>query len=76
MEGWGWTDVHNPAACPADLAAEARVVRPGLPVLFTIGYARDATVHHGRLDTGLELPTMPFTYADLESRVRDVIDGH
>ena len=60
----------------AELAAEARVIRPGLPVLFTTGYARDAIVHHGRLDAGVELLTKPFTYADLAARVRDVIDGH
>ncbi|WP_375401785.1 PAS domain S-box protein [uncultured Sphingomonas sp.] len=59
----------------ADLAAEARVLRPGLPVLFTTGYARDAIVHQGRLDAGVELLTKPFTYADLAARVRDVIDG-
>ncbi|WP_375428535.1 PAS domain S-box protein [uncultured Sphingomonas sp.] len=59
----------------ADLAAEARVMLPALPVLFTTGYARDAIVHHGRLDAGVELLTKPFTYADLAARVRDVIDA-
>ncbi len=59
----------------ADLAAEARALRPGLPVLFTTGYARDAIVHHGRLDAGVELLTKPFTFADLAARVRDVIDA-
>ena len=59
----------------ADLAERARALRPGLPVLFTTGYARDAIVHHGRLDAGVELLTKPFTYADLAQRVRDVIDG-
>ena len=59
----------------ADLAEQARALRPGLRVLFTTGYARDAIVHHGRLDAGVELLTKPFTYADLAQRVRDVIDG-
>ena len=36
----------------ADMATERR---PGLKVLFTTGYARNAIVHHGRLDPGVEL---------------------
>jgi hypothetical protein len=30
-----------------------------LKVLFTTGYARNAIVHHGRLDPGVELITKP-----------------
>jgi hypothetical protein len=44
-------------------------------VLFTTGYARNAIVHHGRVDPGVALITKPFTYADLAARVRDVLDG-
>lgn len=58
-----------------ELAARARALRPGLKVLFTTGYARNAIVHHGRLDPGVELITKPFTYADLAVRVREVLDG-
>ena len=59
----------------ADLAAQARRLRPALKVLFTTGYARDAIVHHGRLDAGVELITKPFAYADLAARVRDILDA-
>ena len=45
------------------LADAARRLRPGLPVLFTTGYARNAIVHGGRLDPGLHLITKPFTAA-------------
>jgi PAS domain S-box-containing protein len=58
----------------ADVAAAARRLRPSLKVLFTTGYARDAIVHHGRLDAGVELVTKPFAYADLAARVRDLLD--
>ena len=59
----------------ADLAAKARALRPDLKVLFTTGYARDAIVHHGRLDSGVELITKPFAYAELAARVRDLLDA-
>ena len=56
------------------LADQARASRNDLKVLFTTGYARNAIVHHGRLDAGVELITKPFTYADLAAKVRDVLD--
>jgi hypothetical protein len=51
-----------------------QVFRPD-PVLFTTGYARNAIVHQGRLDAGVHLITKPFTYAELASRVRDLLDA-
>ena len=35
-------------------------MRPGLNVLYATGYARDAIVHEGRLDPGIELVAKPF----------------
>jgi CheY-like chemotaxis protein len=58
----------------AVLASQARAMRPQLKVLYTTGYARDAIVHDGRLDQGVELIAKPFTYDDLSSRVREVLD--
>jgi len=71
-----FTDVVLPGGMTgAVLADEARKLRPGLKVLFTTGYARNAIVHQGRLDRGVELITKPFSYADLAARVRDMLDG-
>jgi hypothetical protein len=42
------------------LADEAVRRRPGLKVLFTTGYTRNAIVHHGRLDPGVEMVGKPF----------------
>ncbi len=71
-----FTDVVLPSGMNgADVAAEARKLRPDLKVLFTTGYARNAIVHHGRLDAGVELITKPFSYADLAARIRDLLDG-
>jgi PAS domain S-box-containing protein len=58
----------------AEVARQAREMRPGLRVLFTTGYARDAIVHHGRLDRGVKLITKPFGSAELAAKVRDVLD--
>ncbi|HVI28164.1 PAS domain-containing protein [Hansschlegelia sp.] len=71
-----FTDVVLPGGMTgAVLAQRARALRPDLRVLFTSGYARDAIVHHGRLDPGVELITKPFTFTNLAARVRAVLDG-
>lgn len=71
-----FTDVVLPRGMTgAVLAAEAAQKRPDLKVLFTSGYARNAIVHHGRLDPGVQLLPKPFTYTDLAAKVRDMLDG-
>jgi signal transduction histidine kinase/ActR/RegA family two-component response regulator len=52
------------------LADEARRRRPDLRVLFTTGYTRDAIVHDGKLEGGLELLPKPFSSADLGRRIQ------
>jgi PAS domain S-box-containing protein len=70
-----FTDVVLPGGLTgAQMAAQAQALRPGLKVLFTTGYARNAIVHHGRLDSGVHLITKPYTYAELAAKVRDVLD--
>ncbi|HKP77909.1 MAG TPA: ATP-binding protein [Phenylobacterium sp.] len=70
-----FTDVVLPGGMTgAQVAAQARTLRPGLRVLFTTGYARNAIIHHGRLDRGVQLITKPFGSADLAAKVRDVLD--
>jgi PAS domain S-box-containing protein len=59
----------------AQVAAQARELRPDLKVLFTTGYARNAIIHQGRLDKGVQLITKPFSFSDLAAKVRDVLDG-
>ena len=44
-------------------------------MLFTTGYARNAIVHDGRLDPGVELITKPFSYARLAAKLRDLLDA-
>ena len=69
-----FTDVILPGRTGRVLAEEAAKVRPGLRVLFTTGYSRNAILHHGRLDAGVRLLQKPFTFEQLASRVREVLD--
>ncbi len=57
-----------------NLADQALRLRPHLKVLFTTGYTSNAIVHHGRLDAGVHLIGKPFTYAELATKVRHVLD--
>lgn len=70
-----FTDVVLPGQTGRVLADEALKIRPNLKVLFTTGYSRNAIVHQGRLDAGVNLLQKPFTFDQLASRVREVIDG-
>lgn len=71
-----FTDVVLPGGLSgAQVAARGRQIRPDVRVLFTTGYARNAIVHNGRLDPGVQLIVKPFSFADLAIRVRDTLDG-
>jgi signal transduction histidine kinase/CheY-like chemotaxis protein len=69
-----FTDVVLPGKTGRMLADAAMAIRPDLRVLYTTGYSRDAIVHHGRLDQGVNLITKPFRFEDLALRVRDALD--
>ena len=56
------------------LAEQARRRRRALKVLFTTGYARNAIIHHGRLDAGVDLIAKPYTQTELAAKVRKVLD--
>ncbi len=71
-----FTDVVLPGRMNGRNLADAAVATaPGLKVLFTTGYTRDAIVSNGTLDPGVELLTKPFTYKDLADKVRQVLDA-
>lgn len=71
-----FTDVGLPGGMNGrQLAEEVCRRRPGVKVLYTTGYARNAIVHQGRLDAGVELLAKPFTQAELASKIRRVLEG-
>ena len=51
-----FTDIVMPDMNGRKLADEALSRRPDLKVLFTTGYTRNAVVHNGVLDPGVQLP--------------------
>jgi PAS domain S-box-containing protein len=70
-----FTDVVLPEGMDGrQLANAARRLQPDLRVLFTTGYSRNAIVHNGRLDAGVQLVSKPFTFDTLAAKVRSVLD--
>jgi CheY-like chemotaxis protein len=70
-----FTDIVMPEINGRKLADEVRQRRPGLPILFTTGYTRNAVVHQGVLDPDVELLGKPFTIDELARKVRAMLDG-
>jgi CheY-like chemotaxis protein len=68
------SDVILPGPNGRELANAALLKRPNLKVLFMTGYSRNAIVHQGRLDQGVQLIQKPLTQATLAAKVRDVLD--
>ena len=69
-----FTDVVMPDMNGRELADQALRRRPDLQVLFTTGYSRNAVVHNGVLEPGLQLIGKPFALEDLAARVRALLD--
>jgi PAS domain S-box-containing protein len=71
-----FTDVGLPGGMNGRQLADQALRRlPRLKVLYTTGYARNAIVHQGRLDSGVEVVFKPFTYSDLAAKIRQVLDA-
>ena len=68
-----FTDVVMPDMNGDRLAEEALRRRPGLPVLFTSGYTRNAIVHGGVIEPGLHLLPKPFTIEQLKEKVIEIL---
>jgi CheY-like chemotaxis protein len=68
------TDVVMPGMNGRKLAEEAKQRRPSLKVLYMTGYSRNAIVHQGRLDPGVELMQKPLSSGQLADTIRRVLD--
>ncbi len=69
-----FTDIVMPETNGRKLADAVAALRPELPVLYTTGYTRNAIVHNGILDAGVDLIGKPFTIDELAIKVREVLD--
>ncbi len=56
------------------VADAARVLRPGLKVLFITGYAENAAIGNGLLAPGMEILAKPFAMSTLANKVREMIE--
>jgi PAS domain S-box-containing protein len=68
------TDVVMPGINGRELGRRAQQARPGIKILYMTGYSRNAVVHQGRLDEGVELLEKPISQAKLALRVREMLD--
>ncbi len=69
-----FTDIGLPTLDGRQLVRAARAFKPGLKVLFTTGYARNAIVHNGTLDSDVDLLPKPFGSEALGRAVRQILD--
>jgi len=56
------------------LADQVQSRWPNIAVLFTTGYTRNAIIHQGRLDEGINFIGKPFTATALTQTVRKILD--
>ncbi len=69
-----FTDIVMPDVNGRKLADMAIEKRPGLKVLFTTGYTRNAVVHNGIVDPGVNLIGKPFTLEQLALKVHGMME--
>ncbi|WP_313436397.1 PAS domain-containing protein [Novosphingobium sp.] len=69
-----FTDIVMPDINGRKLAEEALRRRPDLKILYTSGYTRNAVVHNGVVDSGVELIGKPFTIEQLAIKLRAILD--
>ena len=69
------TDVVMPGQNGRKLAEAARARQASLRVVYMTGYSRNAIVHQGRLDPGVELLQKPLTSEQLATTVRRILDA-
>lgn len=67
-----FTDIVMPDMSGRQLADEALRRRSDLKVLFTTGYTRNAVVHNGILDPGVNFLPKPYAVEELALKMREV----
>lgn len=69
------SDVGLPGMNGRDMADVARMLRPGLPILFITGYAENAATRQEFLAEGMALLPKPFSLNDLLNTVGQMLDS-
>ncbi len=68
------TDVVMPGMSGKDLVSRLKDVRPNIKALYVSGYADNAIIRHGMLDSSVAFLQKPFTVESLARKVREVIN--
>jgi CheY-like chemotaxis protein len=68
-----FTDVGLPGLNGRKLADEAKRRAPTLKILYTTGYARNAIIHNGVLDAGVDFLGKPFTTEALGRKLEQML---
>jgi signal transduction histidine kinase len=68
-----FTDIVMPDMGGDKLADEAIKRRPRLRILFTTGFARNAVVHNGVLDAGVNFIAKPFVMEELAEKIHQIL---
>lgn len=69
-----FTDVGLPGGINGrQLADQIKANGSKAKVLFTTGYARNAIIHHGRLDEDVDLIVKPFTKSDVAHKLANIM---
>jgi DNA-binding response OmpR family regulator len=69
------TDIGLPGLNGRQVADVARLQRPDLKILFMTGYAENAAITKGILNTGMQMITKPFAMDALTKRIRDLMQS-
>ncbi len=68
------TDIVMPEMNGRKLADAAIKVRPDLKVIFMTGFTKNAVVHNGVLDPGVNFLAKPFSLEELSAKIREAIE--
>jgi CheY-like chemotaxis protein len=69
-----FTDIVMPGGMSGwELAEQARQIRPGLPVVFSSGYALETLIEQGRAPAHSIILTKPYRKAELANRLREAL---
>ncbi|SIT41220.1 PAS/PAC sensor hybrid histidine kinase (fragment) [Paraburkholderia piptadeniae] len=71
-----FTDIVMPGSMSTpEMVRIALSLVPRLKVLYTSGYTQNAIIHHGRLDTDVQLLSKPYSRDELARKIRHVLDA-
>lgn len=68
------TDIVMPEMNGRKLADAALKARPDLKVIFMTGFTKNAVVHNGVLDPGVNFLAKPFSLEELSAKIREVLE--